>query len=618
MKPVTDPELLRQLNAPEAPAAPSPAAGLKPVTDPAILRQLNAPTPDTPTAAPEPGLGQKILGAGEAALSAATGAAAGPIGAVAGAMDIPFTMLRGTYGTQQGAQEAGKVAEDVTRAWTYQPHTQAGRQYTEKVGDWVRNMGIGSLAPEMAVRAPPAARQAAPSVARAVQEGAAAIPKIKSALPKLTRATDQPQMGGVGAAETSDAAMRRARAQALPVPIELTKGQAERTFEQQQFERETAKDPNVGEPLRQRFAEQNRQMVQNFDAWVDQTGAQAPTARDVGQTVNTALVKKAEAAKREINAAYEEAKKAGELAAPVSTQRLVDYINSNRPESINAPVLQSIEQKLIQLKGASVGPDGRLVAGQMSVNDMEEIRKMIGRISDTTPTNLRFGIDAKKMIDVSTEGSGGPIYARARRMRERYAEEFKDRNVIAKLLATKPGSADRAVAFEDVFSHTMLNGSLDDVRAVRRTLQTGGEEGQQAWRELQGATIGYLKDIATRSVARDIYGNPIISPAALDKAVTTLDKDGKLDFIFGKQGAQQIRDVNELAKDVYTSPPGSVNTSNTSSALIKALDLGASAMTGLPVPVASALKWTKEKLQRRKVTKRVEEALGNPPGAMNP
>src|SRR5258708_17238021 len=99
-----------------------------------------------------------------------------------------------------------------------------------------------------------------------------------------------------------------------------------------------------------------------------------------------------------------------------------------------------------------------------------------------------------------------------------------------------------------------MKGSLEDVRALRRTLQTGGDQGKQAWKELQGATIQHLKDEITKNVATDIKGNKVVSPARLDRLVTELDKDGKLDFVFGKRGAQQIRDVNDIAKDVFTAP----------------------------------------------------------------
>lgn len=426
------------------------------------------------------------------------------------------------------------------------------------------------------------------------------------------------EMRGGGAAETSAETLRRQRASDLPVPIDLTKGQATRDFAQQQFEKETAKSPKLGEPLRERFSDQNKKMLLNFDAWVDQTGAAEPSLRGAGRSVVGAIEKKAAKAKNDINAAYEQARTAGEMALPVKTDAIVKYIERTRPEAINAPVLASIEQKLIQLGGATRGPNGQLVAGQIPLNELEEIRKMINMVSDTTPTNLKFGGDAKRVIDEATTGAGGTAYARARRLRERYAREFEDQGVIDKMVRTKPGTSDRAVAYEDIFNHAVLNGSLDDMRAVRRVLQTQGDEGKQAWKELQGQAVTHLKESAIKGVSTDQMGNSIISPAALNKAIQSLDRDGKLEYLFGKKGAQQIRDVADLAKDVYTAPPGSVNSSNTASVLLAALDSTVSATTGLPAPLATAFKLLKEQLAGRKVKKRVTQALTSPPGTIPP
>jgi hypothetical protein len=161
-----------------------------------------------------------------------------------------------------------------------------------------------------------------------------------------------------------------------------------------------------------------------------------------------------------------------------------------------------------------------------------------------------------------------------------------------------------------VFSHSILKGSRDDVRLIRNTLQTAGEQGRQAWRELQGATIQHIKDEITKNVQIDQAGNRVISPARLDRIVTELDKDGKLDFIFGKQGAQQIRDVNGIAQDAFTAPPGAVNTSNTTSALINALDMVAKRTTGVPF-LGSATGYISNEMRNAKARKRVNDALNN-------
>ncbi len=110
-------------------------------------------------------------------------------------------------------------------------------------------------------------------------------------------------------------------------------------------------------------------------------------------------------------------------------------------------------------------------------------------------------------------------------------------------------------------------------------------------------------------MARDELGNPVVSAAQLDKAITALDKSGKLEFIFGKKGAEQLRTINEVAKDVLVAPPGSVNTSNTASVLLAAMDMAISGSAGLPVPVLSGLRMAAKSVKNAKTRARVTQAL---------
>jgi len=141
-------------------------------------------------------------------------------------------------------------------------------------------------------------------------------------------------------------------------------------------------------------------------------------------------------------------------------------------------------------------------------------------------------------------------------------------------------------------------------------LQTEGEEGKQAYRELQGGVINYIKQEATKNVARDQLGNPIVSPAQLDRAINQLDKSGKLEFLFGKKGAEQIRTLNEVSKDVLTVPPGVINTSNTGSVILAAMDMAVSGTIGLPAPVLSGIRIVSKAVKDAKVKARVKAALG--------
>jgi hypothetical protein len=254
--------------------------------------------------------------------------------------------------------------------------------------------------------------------------------------------------------------------------------------------------------------------------------------------------------------------------------------------------------------------------GEITLNNLEEVRKMVGDLSKKDATEMKFGGDIKKMIDATTRDAGGDLFKEARRLRTAYAREFENVGYIDKLLRTKPGTTDRAVAFEDVFDHAILDGSLDDVAAIGRTLKKAGPDGQQAWKELQGQTIEYIKKKAINTTDKDIYDNPVVMPKQLKTVVDNLDQDGKLDYLFGKKGAQEIRDLVSVAETVNSPLKGAANYSNTASALITALDRVNQTPLGRIPGIGTMSKFMVEKGKESALKKKIEESINYKPEDM--
>lgn len=446
--------------------------------------------------------------------------------------------------------------------------------------------------------------------------GALGAPQVRAPRrQKETKPTPGTQ-GSAGAAGTDKATERRARADNLPVPVDLTEGQATRSFEQQRFERETAKDPDAGAPLRERAADQNERVLKNFDALESETGATQSDAVATGKSIVDPIIKKAERAKAETNAAYDKAREAGEMEERVDATALATWINDNTASERNAGVIGTAKDELVRLGGAERLDDGRLAPLEISLNDLEELRKTIVAGGKKDATNAEFGRQIRQVIDRATEGAGGDLYRAARGKHVAYVKEFKEQGAIRDLIFLKRNSSDRRTAYEDVVRKTVLAGSLDDLSNVKRTLTTAGDDGAQAWRELQGAAIRHIRDEATKNVARDIRGNQIVSPAGLGKAIRQLDTDGKLEALFGKKGAETLRDLDDVAKDLFTAPPGAVNTSNTASVVLKELSkwgaetAATTVLGGVPLPVINLGRAIKRYRDTRKVEKQVEAALG--------
>ena len=132
--------------------------------------------------------------------------------------------------------------------------------------------------------------------------------------------------------------------------------------------------------------------------------------------------------------------------------------------------------------------------------------------------------------------------------------------------------------------------------------------------ELRGVVAEQIMAEATKGVGRDILGNPIVNPTGLNNIITKLDKSGKLDLIFGKQGAERYRTLKDVAIDVKTVPEGSVNYSGTvagfkNMAAQIATDTATSALAGFPAPVTTIGTMIYKSQKNKKELNKINEFL---------
>lgn len=602
-------------------------------------------TPEMPKAPPQEkplSLTDKIIGGGEAALTVGTGMIGGAIGQVAGGLHgIAESVVDGTFGTQQGAQNAVNRAGQFANALTYGPNTPAGQRAVGAVGEFIEDTGLDTLPPVLGggvgaatatlgrasvpvatTAAREVAQAAKPVVAQVVEQAKRPVAAVtEAARNTFNRDTSNtgPAPANMGAAQVDQATVRQALAQDLPVTPELTRGQISRDPAQLKFEVETAKDPDAGAPLRQRYEQQHQAVQQNFDAFIDQTGSQTGgNARDVGLMVDGALQKQMQADKNRVRVAYKKADDSEEAATPVDVTQpvsvledgeisIIDYLNS-QPELPTTPIITAAKRTAVSLGIAQKADDGSLIPGNPTIKQLEKWRSEInGNVNQEAP-NIRQATILKGFIDAHVEPYAGTLYKAARAERKRFGDKWENHTIIKDLTGNKKGTDDRKVAYEKVVDRVIYSGSLDDLRQAKRTIMTSGPEGKQSWSEIQAAVLQNIKDEATKGVAPDGQGNQMISPAALNAQIRKLDD--KLDFIFGKQGADKLRALNEVSKTIFTVPTSAaINHSNTAATLSAAMDLVLSGMSGFPAPVASALRLSTKHIKDQKIRKRVEDAL---------
>ena len=553
-----------------------------------------------PVAEPKRGMMDYVKALGEVPATIASGMVAQPVGAAYG-------VAKGVLGpkTPQAMQEAQQAGGELAQKLQYQPTSPVSQDVLQGIGNAMETakippyMGNIGMIPSMAQ----ATQSIRPAINQVMQTAKPAVSTMAQALRK-----EAPTMAGVGAAEVPEAAVRAQMAQQLRVPVELSKGQALRDLGQQKFEIETPKNfPELGKPLVEAQAKRNDAILQNFDSFVDATGKQTYGLRETGRVVDKALVGAANKAKAEINAAYNAARDAGETQQPVGYAPLKAYIDEQTPTVKRklAPIISAVDEEIAK--------NDPKKAGQISINSLEDIYQFINKNYEPGTVGETHAKAMKNIINQMTEGQGGELYQEARKLRTKFGREFENVGYVDKLLRTKPGTTDRSVAFEDVFDHSILNGSLDDVRAIGMTLKKAGPEGQQAWKELQGQTIQYIKDKVSQSVDVDSFGNPVVSPAKFKSVVTQLDQDGKLDYVFGKAGAQEIRDLLTTTINVNAPLKGAANYSNSASAIITALDkINESPLGKIPV-LGAASKFVAEKGKESAMKKKIQESINYNP-----
>ena len=480
---------------------------------------------------------------------------------------------------------------ELAQRFQFEPTSPVSRDVLSNVGETLSDLKIPAYVPtigNVARATQQAGRSTAPMVAGnlpSFDNASQAIRTAPNRIAELLRESEQSTLSGVGSAEVPKVNQRVLLAQNLRVPMQLSKGQATRDLGQQAFEAETPKNfPELGKPLIEAQAKRNDVILQNFDAYFDATGKETFGLRETGKVVDRALVNKVNKVNKEIDDAYTLAREKGETQQPINYSPITAYIADQTPtvRSKLAPILDAVDEQL-----KKNDPKG---TGEIAINQLEDIYQFMNKNYDPADAVANGHVrQIKNLINTVTEGKGGENYQLARALRAKFGREFENIGVVDKLLRTKKGTDDRVVAFEDVFKHSVLDSSLDDLRNIGITLKKAGPDGEQAFKELQGQTIEYIKDQVTRNIDTDSFGNPVVSPAKFKSVLRELDQDGKLDYLFGKKGAQELRDLLEATILVNAPLKGAVNQSNTASAFIRAMDkIKASPLAKLPLVKSSA------------------------------
>ncbi len=492
-------------------------------------------------------------------------------------------------------QAANQAVEDVGNAMTYQPRTAAGQTMSKGVdtvlglparagdaaGQWVTDktgstalgaatdVGVQAIPVLLGAREASGARVAAG--ARAAQTATEAATRAKnyvasrtgldwSALPDalkdtLTRIAKDAQ--GLDRLDPK-AVERQAQLRALDLPA--TRGEVTRNRAQLTTEENLIKS-DAGQPLADIREQQDARLTQLVDDLKASTGAKAETRTQVGQSVQGALRGKLKATKQAASKAYRFANELGE-----NEFTTVEPLQKFLTDPIN---------------DANVGTDirARLKAyssedGQISLAHLEDIRQELTAAAKTPDKSAHYAGEAVKVIDGIMDNAGSSAYKNARAGWKAMKDEFDKQGRIKKLVSEKGMSSDRATAIEDTLDF-ITKSPAEDIGKIKQSL-IGGKSpspaGIQAWKDVQGGVIDKLKEAAQGPGAiTGEKGAPQFG-AGFIKAFDEMEKDGKVEQIFTKPQADQLRKIRQAVETLRTKPKSGITGSDTVPRLINMLD----------------------------------------------
>jgi hypothetical protein len=376
--------------------------------------------------------------------------------------------------------------------------------------------------------------------------------------------------GSVGAAAVETPRARAEKAGNLPVPITIDRAQATRNPTDVKFAGVAAKTPHLAEQVFEHYANQNAKVQQNMQAGIEATGTQSQgvSPTDFGQRVKTYVQGIKDARMADIRNQYAAAEAAGELAQPVSYQPVLDFIQrstANRPTRKSQNPLYGI----IEEEFAANDPSGTRAIG---VRQLEDIRQLINDETDwTDKRQSALSTKTKRLIDSITENAGGDIYKQARQQRAQWSNDFENQSTVRSINQIKKGTTDQAIPTEKIFDQIFLGKSGDQVGRVFDLLDKSGPDGQQLVRDIKGRFGEHILENTTKNVQLDTKGRPYVSTPEMNKLVTTLDKSGKLDLVFGPEWANHYRTLNEVVKEIQTKPREVLSTSGSGETVLGAM-----------------------------------------------
>jgi hypothetical protein len=324
-------------------------------------------------------------------------------------------------------------------------------------------------------------------------------------------------------------------------------------------------DPKTGAPLAQFQRDQQRLLQQNLDQqeapranWMDLDSDEA-----LGRKVKTTLAARAKANKEKTDGLYDIAREQGAMDTPIRVNGLDAAFRELEAGFYNK--VQGGEFKMLKDMADEIGvSNGRMA----TINDVEKFRIQINRVlkDPLNPNHKAMAKILKKAVDKSLDNvpDSAAAYKRARAAYARNKTETDGNALVTQLTGKKGRTQSPSTADEQVYSK-IKNAPIADVKRLLR-MAAKVPNGVELIHTLGQRVMMDLVNTAQKGKPGEFNAR------AFKTEIDKLDRSGKLEALYGKQKAQELRDIAEVGETINTMPYGnSANYSQSGNTKLKAV-----------------------------------------------
>ena len=534
---------------------------------------------------------------------------------------VPATLNIGTYATerllQKSPEEAEKIAQRVsapseniigrTLGITQDPAYQkeASRKLMNFIGENI-NKGAGWISKQTGLPVQDVENIAnslsfavAPEVGKRVGKvvggGAEAITEQFAKRKAADTGVEMPQGFKSQISEDVLHDIRLKKASDLPVPVELTAGQAAQDPVLISRERN---ERGFKEQHAQRFNEQNKALQENANIIKQNVAPNVTTGDYVADATNLIDSVKAikEANKTKTQEAYKKLEEAAGGKFPIDGKKFANNAIEKLTGEDRLDYLPStIKNKLDSYASGSKEMNFNLFENLRS--DLAAEMRKADRAGDGNMKHV-LGVVRDQLENLPMQEGDAALKGLADNARKTAKADFdleKSNPLYSKVLNESADSKDFIQNFVIRSKNADFMKSVDLLKNDPTALE-----------HLRSGTMDYIIREST-----DASGN--FSTAKFQKSIENLNVNKKLDALFGEH-SKQLQDLAEVAKIVEARPKGSfVNESNTATALgSMAKQYGGELIKRIPV-VGAVVEPAAQVLQQRKINKEIKKSLNPKP-----